>query len=178
MAAVAASLSCSSGAEQEADCAAPDAPCSACGCAESEYCSANETCMPVMELGEPCTDNAGCVSGNCGEPANGSSSVCLVAIGAPCNDINCNLCLSELSCTTTCLSGKGPSQSPPPDPEAPGLPPLSDPRTACPDGLVCFFGYEELDAIGKACLVPCDGSEDCPDELTCDLDVGACLPSA
>jgi hypothetical protein len=72
--------------------------CSACGCASEQFCCDGPGCMAPgeceaqLEQGEPCSSSDWCISRNCGVPASGSDSICLVENGAPCTADNCALC--------------------------------------------------------------------------------------
>lgn len=77
-------------------CSEPDAPCPDCGCGKEEYC-ADSRCLPRLEIGETCTDRAGCTSLQCCQSIAGAEATCSSA-DAPCPGAATALCNSNADC--------------------------------------------------------------------------------
>jgi hypothetical protein len=89
------------------DCAvAPDTFCEACLCPTGQRCEPGVGCGPKFGLGQACGEGQDCESNNC----SGSAGVCRVALGDPCTDQNCDLCLMATDgwsyCSTNACSGR------------------------------------------------------------------------
>jgi hypothetical protein len=72
--------------------------CAQCACPSGQLCSEGVGCVPLAEVGQPCTQDSACKSQNCGADAR----VCDVPIGSPCNASNCELCLTWTNGVSYC----------------------------------------------------------------------------
>ena len=72
--------------------AVDDTHCDQCGCPDTQYCGAAGKCIDKVGVGQPCASSDYCQSSNCG-----SNSLCRVALGSPCTNDNCDLCLGNPS---------------------------------------------------------------------------------
>jgi hypothetical protein len=67
-----------------------DTHCIVCGCPENLRCEPGAGCMPKSEVGGNCLKDEDCRTGNCSTFAG----VCRVPVGQPCDESNCDRCLT------------------------------------------------------------------------------------
>jgi hypothetical protein len=82
--------------------------CDDCGCPESLRCESGVGCVPLSDVGGPCTGNSDCTSNNCSTYLG----ICRTPVWAPCTVDNCDICMTvnstgETFCTRVC---DGPEQ--------------------------------------------------------------------
>lgn len=127
--------------------------CEDCGCADEDFCSDDGTCVPELQLGSPCEQDWQCRSESCGVPADGSTGVvCLVALGEPCTDGNCSLCIEGV-CSQWC-AGCDHHAGARCDTCRAGTP-----EVYCVDNTGTGAGYR--------CLLECRSDDDCDGGATC-----------
>jgi hypothetical protein len=125
--------------------------CTACGCERGAYCTELNDCTPVADVGEACTYNEGCASGNCSaarfdtsaEPGNPVGE-CVAAPGTRCTDDSGCVCVpngDEMLCATYCEN----------DQECDG-------DESCLGDLDTHIGY---------CHQDCSDGQSCPSGQTC-----------
>jgi hypothetical protein len=76
--------------------------CATCGCPDGNVCLPTNACAQPRGVGETCTLNIECESGNCGAVAL-DRGVCFVAAGAACDGSNCGQCVRRSDGTSECL---------------------------------------------------------------------------
>lgn len=81
-------------------------------CSVADECSSGlcdpETnqCSDPVGLGGACHYDVQCASGNCSNDGyTDSAGVCRVALGAPCTNDDCNMCVKGLCARSTCMNG-------------------------------------------------------------------------
>jgi hypothetical protein len=66
----------------------PVSTCGLCACKSGDRCARGSGCVPLSDVGGPCSRDADCKSQHCGT----NSHTCDVEVGAPCTKANCELC--------------------------------------------------------------------------------------
>jgi len=128
---------------------APAAYCQFCGCPDtSQYCNETgpqPTCVPRLELGEPCESFIQCLSRNC--ERNGlNEQTCVMDIGeSSCDDSICERCMGEGEyCSGRC------------------------PNSSCPEGSLCTMRNIEPVESSFWCRPLCAGPDaPCPTGMEC-----------
>ena len=122
------------------------AHCSACGCTAGDYCVSSEElgCHPKLAVGEACTSDEACQSGNCDSRYGSTDRFCMVPVGDPCTSDNCSRCLGGgVFCSRNCGTASTTSYR-------------------CPDEYHCAGHEDEYH-----CVTECSPSGTCAGTMEC-----------
>ena len=150
-------FACASGRTMRCELVSMHEYCAECGCPDGYFCDTQEpsTCRPLVRVGNSCSSDAQCVSGNCGTVDG--HQVCLVPIGSHCTDQNCEVCLGDGAfcseqCSVSCLGNNLVCGAWSSDSRYACVPYCASANGSCPGTMECVLAFGGSEAY--ICLDP------------------------